>query len=73
MGHCHWHLYHLEPISEPSKTRIGPEKRTYRDLALGQEGKNSEPLRAGELRLGLCGFRARLKALGVVYVHRNEE
>jgi hypothetical protein len=50
-----------------------PLMRTYRDLALGQEGKNSEPLRAGELRLGLCGFRARLKALGVVYVHRNEE
>ena len=40
---------------------------------LAKEAKNRERLRAGELGLDIYGLRAKLKALGVVYVDRNEE
>ena len=40
---------------------------------LPKEAKNRERLRAGELGLDMYGLRAKLKALGVVCVDRNEE
>ena len=40
---------------------------------LAKEAKNRERLRAGELGLDIYGLRANLKALGGVYVDRNEE
>ena len=40
---------------------------------LAKEAKNRARLRAGELGLDLYGLRARLKALGVEYVDRNED
>lgn len=40
---------------------------------VAKEAKNRERLRAGEPGPDIYGLRANLKALGVVYVDRNEE
>ena len=40
---------------------------------VAKEAMNRERLRAGELGLDIYGLWAKLRALGVVYVDRNEE